>query len=167
MKKFSKIIALAMAAVMTFSSSPALIAQAKETDLGAQTLYYSSKDCNGSVSFSIDDITKVDSVKSSKISIVRPSSYNIYKNQDTSYYYNESKNAFEKSEYDNNHKYASFSFRGVKAGTSKITIKSGKNTYVKTLTFKNYTNPLKSLTISNVNNGKNISNKFKKMLILM
>ncbi len=162
MKKFSKIIALAMAAVMTFSISPALIAQAKETTLDAETVYLPSKNGSKIVSFSIYDLTKVDSVKSSKNAVLRPYEYTINIDNNQRYNYEYSKNAFVKDDYTYNSKYTNFTFDGVKAGTSNITVKSGGNTYKKTVTVKNYTNPLKSLIISNVNGGKNISGKFSR-----
>ncbi len=159
-KNISRFLAAVMASVMVFTAAPALDTQAADKQLDAETLYMTSKD-SGYVSFDIDGVTKVNSVKSSNMAVLKPSNYSIHNNKYDYYYYSDSKNAFEKSDYNSGSKYTDFSFRALKKGSSNITIKSGSTTYKKKVNVLNYVNPLKTLTISNVNGGKNIAGKFK------
>ncbi len=159
-KAVSKILAFAMAAVMTFSISPALTAEAANKTLPAETLYMTSKS-NGYTSFQIDKLTKVDDVKSSNMAVLKPSGYSIHKSSYEYFYYSDSNKKFTKSDSASGSKYTDFSFYAYKKGTSTVTIKSGSTTYNKKINVEKYVNPLKSLTISNVNGGKNIAGKYK------
>ncbi len=158
MKRISKFIALTMAAILTFSISPALLAEAKTLD--PETVYMESY-YYGDASFSIENLTKVDSVKSSDDKVLGVSTFYFYKNERTYYYNNKSKNRIEKASYGSTDKGINFDVIAHKPGSATISVKSGNKKYTKKITVKEYTNPISSLVISNVNKGKNISGKFK------
>ena len=151
-KRFGKVFAFAMAAVLTFSISPVLKVEAKTVTLDTETVYMTSKDY-GYYSFEVENIKKVSKMKSSNANVYKPYAYelNTSKRYEDYGVWKENKN---------NRYYLRISGDLKKAGTAKLSFNSGKDTYKKMIKVKNYVNPLKTLKISNVNKNKSIAGKF-------
>ncbi len=165
MKKFiSRVVAFAMAAVIMFSVSPAITAEAKKVSLGSETFYLKSKKSGATTCyFSVEGITSVKKVTSSNPKVARIYNYDVRKNSSYyEYWYDRYGEGFEKtSTNSSSNKYVSCNATVFKSGTATLSLTSGKNTYSKKFKILDYTNPLKTLTVSNVNNGKNIAGKLK------
>ncbi len=143
MKKFSKIIALAMAAVLTFSISPAINAEAKT--LSKRVVYMSTTSgATSSFSISVDGVKKITNAKSDN-SKIKPSYYDLSTRTQLE--------GDKKTTYS-----ASVGVTAYKPGTATITFKGDNTNYTQKVEVKKYSNPLSSLKV----NGKDITSYFNK-----
>ncbi len=137
-KNIGKVIALAMAAVMTFSVSPALKADAATKNLAAKTVYLESEYSSESISIQADKATTVKNLKSTNKTAVKPSSYSL--SQSTTV----DENGKDKS----TSRYGYAYFSAVKPGTATVSFTAGSTTYKQKINVKKYVNPLKSVKIN-------------------
>lgn len=131
-----------------------------------QVVYQTSKTGGGYVNFSVDNIPKgqkVFKVTSNKTAVAKP--YRIYHNNNeyTNTYLEKGMTQFSNT---GGSRYANIELRALKKGTATISYKIGKSTkscktYKTILTVYAYENPIRSLTITGVNNGKNLASAFK------
>ncbi len=149
-KSIGRIFAAALAFVMIFALTPSLTAEA--STLAAKTVYMTSATTAPSFSILASGATKVSNVKSSNSKVVKPSSYNISKGN--------SVDLTNKKKSSSNS--ATVYFQPKKPGKAIVSFKAGKTSYSQKVTVKKYVNPLASLTVSNVNGGKDIHSVFKK-----
>ncbi len=149
-KSIVKILAAVLAFVMMFSFTPSLTAEAAK--LEKKTIYLSSASSTTEFSIYADKATKVSNVKSSNKKAVTPDRYNISK------YTNVNLKDNRKSVSNGANVY----FKAVKPGNATVSFKAGKTGYSQKVTVKKYVNPLKSLTVSNINGGKDIHKLFSK-----
>lgn len=154
-----KVFAAALALTVMFTMLAPVTAEAAVTYNKSQTLYRTSKSGTSYMTIYVSGLTKSQtikksSVKSNKTGVARPwylsRSISSYK---TEYFSNNVK------EDSNNYYSYGIGLELKKAGKAKISFKIGSKTYTSTVTVKNYTNPLSSVTITGVNGGKNIASK--------
>jgi hypothetical protein len=158
----TKLLALALVLATALSSAPLAVQAA--VSVPSDEIYYltsKSKDDTSYCYIYIDGLSKsseVTKMKSSKESVVSLDSYQKYSYvSTTSYNYMNSEE--ENSSYTNKSYSASIGFAVNKAGTSDITYTIGKKSYTTKVTVKDYTNPLKTVEISGLKNGKSTNLK--------
>lgn len=149
-KSIVKILAAVLAFVMMFSFTPSLTAEAAK--LEKKTIYLSSASSTSEFSIYADKATKVSNVKSTNSKVVSPDRYNLSKGTTV--------NLKDKKKSGSNS--ATVYFRAMKPGKATVSFKAGKESYSQKITVKKYVNPLKSLTVSNINGGKDIHKVFNK-----
>lgn len=159
-----KILCLSLALLVAITAVP-VTAEAAVTYSKNQTLYRTGTGTSYS-SIYVSGLTKSQtikksSVKSSNTSVAVP----WYLEKSTSSY------SYKTDYYDSNIKPYSNSdssysyYIGLqlkKNGTSTISFKIGSKTYQSKITVKSYVNPLKTVTITGVNGGKNVASKLNK-----
>ena len=145
-KTIRRLFAMAMAAVLAFSISPTINAEAVETVKLGPSVYYLYAKSSGSHSFSFDIpyAEKITKIKSTDPSIAKPTAYSLL-----------SQNLIDDNRAFNN---GSIQFTGYKPGKTNIKYYADGKKYVKRIMIKDYVNPLKSLTINN----KNVTKKLNK-----
>ena len=154
-----KVFAAALALTVMFTMLAPVTAEAAVTYNKSQTLYRTSKSGTSYTGIQVSGLTKSQtikksSVKSDKTSVAKP------------WYLERSTYSYKTEYFSSNmtgNDYNSYSYYiGLelkKAGKAKISFKIGSKTYTSTVTVKNYTNPLSSVTVTGVNSGKNIASK--------
>ncbi len=161
-RNLKRILALALGFAIVIGLSPAVKTEAASaTKLPTATFYYerSGKSLTMSHTFWFDGFSSLSGIKSSKTGVIKPAG--VTKEKYTSDYYTiDSKGNLVKDD-DYSYNYVGLTMKILKTGSSNISFKSGKKSYVKTFKVKAYQNPLSSLVISNVNNGKTVHNSFK------
>jgi hypothetical protein len=156
MKNFkTKLLALVLVLATALSSAPLAVQAAVSAPTDA-TYYLTSKDGGFYESIYIDGLSKsskVTKIKSSDKSVVTLDSYqkSSYSGSSTTTYLNSDSEGYSNSYKDYS---ANIGFILNKAGTSDITYTIGKKSYTTTITVKDYTNPLKTVEISGLKNGK-------------
>jgi hypothetical protein len=156
MKNFkTKLLALVLVLATALGSAP-LAVQAAVSAPSEATYYLTSKDDTsyGNIYISgLSKSSKVTKIKSSKKSVATLNSYqkSTYSNSSTTKYLDSNEADYTSSykEYS-----ANIGFFLNKAGTSDITYTIGKKSYTTKITVKDYTNPLKTVEISGLKNGK-------------
>jgi hypothetical protein len=157
MKKIMRrAIAAVMAAVFAFAMVPKLNVEAAVQKLDDTIIYLDPSGAESSFSIYAENAKSVKSVKSSKKSVAVP--YYVSRNA----YNNDYMNADGKIESTSASNSAYVYYKALKAGKAQVSFKAGSTTYKKNVIVKNYVNPFKTLTISNVNKGKNLAGQFKK-----
>ncbi len=155
-KGIRKLIALVMASVLMLAMVPAINAEAATQQLVTRLIYLEPDSSFVSFELSAGNAKTVKNVKSSNKTAVIPYfiSYASTKND------NLDKNGKIKStdKYTNTYVY----FKARNAGTATVSFVAGNTTYKQKVIVKKYTNPLKTLTISSVQNEKNLAGLFKK-----
>lgn len=154
-----KVFAAALALTVMFTMLAPATAEAAVTYSKSQTLYRTIKSGSSYTGISVGGLSKSQtikksSVKSSKTSVAKP------------WYLARSTSSYKTEHFSSNMTgfgYNSYSYTiGLelkKAGKAKISFKIGNKTYTSTVTVKNYTNPLSSVTVTGVNSGKNIASR--------
>jgi hypothetical protein len=156
MKKFkTKLLALVLVLATALSSAPLAVQAAVNAPTDA-TYYLTSKDGGSYESIFINGLSKsseISKIKSSDKSVVTLDSYQKYSYTDssTTTYLNSESEGYSNSETGYT---AYIGFILNKAGTTDITYTIGKKNYTTTITVKDYTNPLKTVEISGLKNGK-------------
>lgn len=172
MRNFKKkIVSAALALVLAATALSPVTAKAAVSVSETQTVYLQSKNGTGYASIYVGNLgakEKIKSVKSSKTSVVKPSSISTYK-YDREY----SHEYIENSDYNNksttNEKYAYIGCSLLKKGTATVSFKvyntkTKKSTTKKTkITVKAYENPAKTVNIAGIKSGKstNLASKTK------
>lgn len=156
MKNFkTKLLALMLVFATAFGSVPQTVQAAVSTP--TELVYYlSGKNYTMSSSFNINGLSKsskITKLKSSKKSVITLNSYTISGNTSTGTTKFLSSNEKDSSWSDKSYN-AYVQFTANKAGTSNITYKIGKKSYTTKITVKEYTNPLKTVEISGLKDGK-------------
>ena len=146
-KNIIRIFAAVMASVMVFTAAPALNAEAANKKLGDLTIYLNST-YSDTFSISADKATAVKNLKSTKKSVVKPTSYNLDKTTQVN----------ENGQGKSTSNYASASFQAVKPGKATVSFTAGSTKYSQNVTVKNYVVPLKSIKV----NGKELVSQIKK-----
>lgn len=131
-----------------------------------KVVYQTEKNGGGYVSFSINSIPKnqkVLKVTSSKTSVAKPHSIS---EDNSTYSYKYFDKDMSKYDYSDTYRSANITLRTPKNGTATISYRIGKSnksykTYKTKLSIYAYENPIKSLTISGVNDGKSLASAFK------
>lgn len=162
--KKCKGLALALVLTVVCAAFVPVTADAAVSYPKEQTLYMTSTSGNSYLSFYVGGLKKSEtigksSVKSSDKKICAP----WYLERATSTY------SYKTQYYDGQKPYSSSSssygyyigLQAKKTGTAKISFKVGSKTYTSKVKFKKYTNPLKTVKISGVNNGNNVASKLK------
>ncbi len=154
-----KVFVAALALTVMFTMLAPATAEAAVTYNKSQTLYRTSKSGTSYTSIYISNLTKSQtikktSVKSDKTSVAKP----WYLSRSISSYKTEYFSSNMTGDSNNYYSY-DIGLELKKAGKAKISFKIGSKTYTSTVTVKNYTNPLSSVTITGVNGGKNIASK--------
>lgn len=164
MKKLStRFLALALALTVAGTAAP-VTANAQVTAPTKQTLYKTSDYSSSSINISCtkkSETIKKSSVKTSnpKVAKLRSLSRNVENRKyETDYFNKDWKGYTDKSDY---YSY-SIGLDLLKVGNATISFKVGSKTYKTQVSVKKYVNPLKSLTITGINGGKNLASKFKK-----
>ncbi|MCC8045605.1 MAG: hypothetical protein LIP12_08930 [Clostridiales bacterium] len=148
-----RMMGLFFACMMLFSSVTAL-ADTDSSIPTSQVVYLTSTSTTSQTSsIYLSSISaKVTSPKSSKTSVASiyslSNNTNVYKGYEYTYS-------------DGTSRSATISLRLKKAGSATISYKIGSTTYKTKVTVKAYTNPVKKITLTNVNSGKNFSSKTK------
>ncbi len=140
-KRISRALALVMAAVLTFSISPAVNVEAKSYDV----YYLSSSTSTKSISINVPSAKKITNVSSTAPKVVKPVSYSL----------TTGKELVDKKKTTNS---GSITVMGYKPGKATIKYKADKKSYSKNIQIKKYQNPLSKLTI----NGKNVTSQLNK-----
>jgi hypothetical protein len=155
MKNFkTKLLALVLVLATALSSAP-LAVQAAVSAPTEATYYLSSKTDTSYGSIYLSGLSKsseVTKIKSSKKSVVTLDYYE--KGSYVNSYTHESLSSDENSSSSYNDYYATIGFFMNKTGTSDITYTIGKKSYTTKVTVKKYTNPLETVEISGLKNGK-------------
>ncbi|MCC8066190.1 MAG: hypothetical protein LIO94_03690 [Clostridiales bacterium] len=152
MKKLTKrMISLLLACIMLFGAVPV---SADTTGIpSSQVVYQTSTSSSYQYGYiSLNDLSaKVKSPKSSNTSVA--SVYSLSNGTYTSKNY----------EYDSSssNRYATITLKLKKAGTTKVTYKVGSTSYTTKVTVKAYSNPVKKITLTNVNSSKNFASASK------
>ncbi len=158
MKKISKIVSLVLTFVLALTLIPSVTAQAATKKvLPTQVIYLRKSVGTSYASFSVDGINVITNLKSNK-TVIKPTGYNSNTNIYDSFNIND-KNGLNQGSASSS-KYVNVNLSATKAGKAKITFSSGTTNYVQPVEIKKYSNPLKSLTITNVKD-KNIAKKLK------
>ncbi len=157
---FKRIFTIAIGLVVMLSVSPGLIAQAATKTLDTETYYLRSTTSTEFISIYAAGARSVKNIKSTNKKVVKPDGYQVYV-ETSRRISTDSKGKESKGDLEDN-TYSNVYFIGLKEGQSTISYTVGKTEYKKKIYIKKYVNPLKTLTISNVNGGKNIAGKFKK-----
>ncbi len=164
--KFSKVLALAMAAVLAVGVSPAVTAQAasKKVTLDKQVIYLTSKTGTYGTSFTVEGVGKLTTKpKSSKKSVVKVNSFATTTGKSKYTYH-----SFNGDEWKSNDPVTTkldqvnISVSALKKGTATVTFTGNDTDYSKVIEVKKYSNPIKSFTVTNLNGGKNLADKFAK-----
>jgi hypothetical protein len=151
----TKLLALVLVLATALGSAP-LAVQAAVSAPTDVTYYLTSKDGGSYETIYIDGLSKsskVSKIKSSDKSVVTLDSYqkSSYTGSSTTTYLNSESEGYSNS-YKDYSAYIGFILN--KAGTTDITYTIGKKSYTTTITVKDYTNPLKTVEISGLKNGK-------------
>ncbi len=161
-RSLKRILALTLGFAIVLGLGPAVKTEAASaTKLPATTYYFekSGKSLTMTRTFWFDDLSSISGIKSSKTGVIKTVGVakETYNSGD---YTIDSKGNLVK---DNNYSfsYIGLTMKMLKTGSSNISFKSGKKSYVKTFNVKAYQNPLSSLVISNVNSGKTVHSSFK------
>lgn len=165
-KTIKKFLTIALAAVLAVTAFTPVTAQAESTIFAPETLTYCqpTKGSTFSTTFTVSglsksDIIKKSSVKSSKPSVAKVVSLKKTKTSTSStcqYYSKEPKT----SQNSNSYTY-DITVQFKKPGTSIIYYKVNNKTYKTKIKLCAYENPIKTLTVTGVKNGKNLANSFK------
>lgn len=154
MKSFRKrITSLAVALLLAMVMIPSAVVEAAVTIPKSVTVYQSDKSNQSSVTFSISGLTSKQSiakssVKSSNKTVAEPTYLDHYTNTYKTEYFNGQKAT------SGSYKTANLSFMSKKSGTSTISYKIGSKTYKTKITVKKYVNPVKSISLFGIKNGK-------------
>ncbi|MDO4308659.1 MAG: hypothetical protein Q4C77_17730 [Eubacteriales bacterium] len=154
MKSIKKrITSLAVALILAMTIIPAAAVEAAVTAPKSITVYHSDKSTSSSFSFAVSGLSAKQyvaksSIKSSNKSVAAPSYLDHYSNAYKTEYFNGLK------PYSGSSKEASLSFTSKKSGTSTISYKIGSKTYKTKVTVKKYVNPVKSISLFGIKNGK-------------
>ena len=159
MKSFKKLWCIILTAVMLTTLLP-VTAFAAISVPAKQTFYMSSLKGYSYLEVEVDGMTKKQSIDTSSI---KSSNKNIF--EPVYIYHNKSSFTgtylFDKKTNKDTEVWSNINLEVKKPGTAKLTFKIGNKSYSSNLTFKKYVNPLKSITITGVNGGKNFASKFK------
>jgi hypothetical protein len=162
MKNFkTKLLAMILVFATVFGSVPQTV-QADDIYADSdQVCYLSGKNSTKQATIGVYHLSKnskVTNIKSSKKSVVKLSSCTLYSfisSGNTTYLDSDAEN----SSWNDPYYYAEIAYTAKKAGTSKITCKVGKKSFTTKITVKNYTNPLKTVKISGLKDGKDTNLK--------
>ena len=149
-KKTVRILTMALSFIMLFTITPALRAEAATKKLKNKTIYMQTY----SYILRVDGIKSVKGVKSSNRKVLVPESFCARRDSYTDTWINDY--GVETSDETAEENYACMYFSPKKSGTSNISFTADGKKYSQKVTVKKYVNPLKMLTISNVNEGSDI-----------
>lgn len=165
MKKFMGVI---LSLTLALTVIPAAAAEAAPSVPASQTVYKTSATQSSTYGYIyIQNLSKSSkitksSVKSSNTKVLKPSmlTHSNYGNSSTHAYFNGQKD----SKYSYNNYSAEIGLQLLKKGTSTVSFKIGSKTYKTKVTVQNYTNPIKSITITGIKSGSstNLVNLTKK-----
>jgi hypothetical protein len=158
-KGISKILAIVLGVVLLASAGPSISSEAASTKKLDKKVLYMHSASESYVNLGVDGIKKLSGLSSNSNNI-RP----------TSYYYNDYANynvSGTKLEETSNGARIGINLLCKKQGDAKIKFKCAGKNYVLPVTVKKYVNALNSITITNVNSGKNIKSKFNKQAKLL
>ncbi len=138
-------------AVILLCLIPSIDVQAASKKLKNKTVYMQTYD----YVLEVENITSIKNLKSSNRNVLAPQSCHVWKKsyQDTWF----DGNGLGTSDSPANDNVGYMYFAAKKPGKSTISFKAGSKKYTQKVTVKKYVNPLSSLTISNVNDGADIS----------
>lgn len=154
MKRLKQILCFTLVLALTFIMLPAKQAKAEIVAPSTKVIFVGD-----STSIDVSGLTaknKLSSPKSSNSSVVQIISYSNSSNAHKSV-----KVADEGYNGNTSYYYGSVTIKAKKAGTATVSYKIGSKTYKTKVTVKKFTNPVKSITLTNVNGGKNFASRFK------
>ena len=150
-KSLKKLIVSITTVAMLLCMLPAMNVRAAGKKLKDKTVYMQTFD----YVLEVENITSIKNLKSSNRKVLVPHSCHVWKKSYQDTWVDESGLGTSDSPASDNVGYMYFAAK--KAGKSTISFKSGSKKYTQKVTVKKYVNPLSSLTISNVNDGADIS----------
>lgn len=154
MKSIKKrITSLGIALILAMTLFSAAAVEAAISAPKSITVYQSDKSTQSSITFSVSGLSAKQSIakssiKSSNKTVAAPSYLDHYTNNYKTEYFNGQK------AYSGSYKNADLSFTSKKTGTSTISYKIGSKTYKTKVIVKKYVNPLKSINLFGIKNGK-------------
>ncbi|MDO4308660.1 MAG: hypothetical protein Q4C77_17735 [Eubacteriales bacterium] len=154
MKSIRKRIAtLAVALILAMTMIPAAVVEAAIDAPKSVTLYRTDKSSQSYVNIYISGLTSKQSVVKSSI---KSSNKTVASPYCLSYYTNTSKGSFFNGQaaFSDSSKMTNISLMSQKSGTSTISYKIGNKTYKTKVIVKPYTNPIKSISLFGIKNGK-------------
>ena len=161
-RKLCKFLAALICAAIVLGFYQAPTSYAAETKTLDQVTIY-KPESESSASFRLNDFIKLKTLSSSS-KYITPTEY--YYNCDKYSQGYEVVNGKLKEKKSKNNGYINVYLKCKKYGSAKIKFRSDNTTYIVPVKVKKYVNPLKSLTITNVNKGKNIAKKYNKQSAL-
>jgi hypothetical protein len=156
MKRITNVIIKVLLGLMVvLMTIPSYRVEAATKKLPAKTVYMQSYN----YVLTVDGVNSVKGLKSSNRKVLQPFSCHVYKGSLTDTWFTDEGAGYDDPAADES--YATMYFTAKKKGTSTISFTSGNKKYTQKVTVKKYVNPLKKLTISNVNGGQDIHDLLK------